>query len=53
MSCGSLGSVVSHGREGGEELWVDVVLSFCLDVVWIWTRDPEATCMFLLFPETK
>ena len=33
MSLGSLGSVVSHGREGGGEMWVFVVcLSLWLGV---------------------
>ena len=31
MSLGSFDSVVSHGREGGEEMWVFVcLLSLCL-----------------------
>ena len=29
MSLGSLGSVVSHGREGGEEMWVVLSLRSC------------------------
>ena len=55
MSCGSLWSLFSHGHERGAEVmvWVLFLIELRFGKVWIWTDDPEARCMFLLFPETK